>query len=644
MTNYEMLFNPKKIGTMTIKNRLVVPSMVTNYCHHDGTVTDQFIAYHVKKALGGWGLIITEAFKVNPNCGGYENMGGLWEDKQIAGCQHLTDAVHKAGSKIIVQLIHGGRQVARSASGVIPVAPSAIKDPTVSDIPHELSIIEIEKIVANFVDAAVRAQKAGFDGVEIHGAHGYLLNEFLSPFSNKRVDEYGGNIIDRAKIVTDIIKNIRDELGKDFPILLRLSVREYVPGGLELSESQIIARLAQEAGADAIHCAQGVYGSAQVIISPSIVPAGAYMDNAAAIKQVIDIPVIAVGRINTPEIAELILSTGKADFVAMGRASLADPDLPQKLQSGQRAEIQQCIGCVQGCIGGIEKGNTVRCLVNPLTGMETIYTAWPDYSGQKILVAGGGISGCQAALLMAKAGGEVHLYEQSDHLGGQWNIAAMPIGKTEFATLVIWLNRQLVKAGVHLHFNCALTDQLVQQENPDVFIVATGSRPNQPPIKGLSDNVLEANDVLLGKCSVGKRVAVLGGGMVGAEVAEHLACHGHQVIILEMAAAIALDGEAAVNYFLLKNLEDYHVSIYTHSVVQSVTENEVLFLQNGQEKTLIVDSIVKATGSIAYQPFSTEAMATIKQVLIVGDASKAKNGLANLQEVFEKIWKLKDYR
>jgi len=639
MSEKNILLTPMKIGTMEVKNRFVVPSMVTNYCNPDGTSTDKMIAYHAEKARGGWGLIITEAFKITADCGGYHRMGGLWADYQIASHKRLTDAVHAAGGKIAVQLIHGGRQVAKKDSGVIPLAPSAIKDPTIPDIPHEMTVEEIADMVQQFTNAAVRAKKAGFDGVEVHAAHGYLLNEFLSPFSNKRTDEYGGNIYGRAKFLVEVLQSIRKALGNEYPVWVRLSVREYVTGGLDLPESQIIAKLAQEAGADAIHSSQGVYKSAYVNVPPFMVPPGAYQDNAAAIKQAVTIPVIAVGRINTPEIAEQIIRNGKADFVAMGRASLADPQLPRKLAEGKRTDIQQCIGCLQGCIGGIESGGTVRCIVNPKTGMETVYTQQPNWSGKTVFVAGGGISGCQAAVNMAKAGANVHLYESGNKLGGQWNAAAVPLGKTEFTTLVIWLQKQLRDHQVTIHLNTRLDESIIEQGQPDLLVVATGGIPNHPPIQGL-ETTLEVNDVLLGKCPVGETIAVLGGGLAGAEAAEHLAYHNHQVLLLEMTDKIARDGEPNPNHFLMKNLRDFGVQIYTEATVRAVTANSVTFEQKGQMQTVSVDSVVKATGTMAYQPFSESCLAKIPQVIILGDAAKAKNGLKNLQEAFDLTWNI----
>lgn len=316
------VFEPFKINQMELKNRMVVSAMVTNYCSEDGMATEKFIAYHEHKAKGGWGLIITEDYAVTPTAGGFKKLLGLWEDGQIESHKELTRRIHEVGGKIAAQIYHAGRETSSAITGEQPVGPSALKDPTMPETPREMTVEEIHELVEQFRDCARRAKEAGFDAVEVHGAHGYLIGAFASPFSNKRSDEYGGTIRNRARFAMEIIENIKEKCGKDYPVLYRMSAVEYVPGGLEIEESKILARLVEEAGADCIHCSQGVYASTHVIIPPSVVPRAAYVENAAEIKKVVDIPVIAVGRINDVEIAESVLQADKADLVTMARASL----------------------------------------------------------------------------------------------------------------------------------------------------------------------------------------------------------------------------------------------------------------------------------------------------------------------------------
>lgn len=316
------VFEPFKINQMELKNRMVVSAMVTNYCSEDGMATEKFIAYHEHKAKGGWGLIITEDYAVTPTACGFKKLPGLWEDGQIESHKELTRRIHEAGGKIAAQIYHAGRETSSAITGEQPIGPSALKDPTMPETPREMTVEEIHELVEQFGDCARRAKEAGFDAVEVHGAHGYLIGAFASPFSNKRSDEYGGTIRNRARFAMEIIENIKEKCGKDYPVLYRMSAVEYVPGGLEIEESKILARLVEEAGADCIHCSQGVYASTHVIIPPSVVPRAAYVENAAEIKKVVDIPVIAVGRINDVEIAESVLQADKADLVTMARASL----------------------------------------------------------------------------------------------------------------------------------------------------------------------------------------------------------------------------------------------------------------------------------------------------------------------------------
>lgn len=511
-------FEPFRIGKLELKNRLVVSAMVTNYCNPDGTPTEKYLAYHEHKARGGWGLIITEDYAIAPKAGGFTRLPGLWEGSQIQPHQELTRRVHQAGGKIVVQIYHAGRETSSAITGERPVGPSPIREPSMPETPRELTVEEIHQLVEQFGDCARRAQQAGFDGVEVHGAHGYLVGAFASPFANKRCDEYGGTIQNRARFAVEIIRNIKQKCGADFPVLYRMSAVEYVPGGLEIEEAKVLARMVEEAGADCIHCSQGVYASTQHIIPPSVVARGAYVQNAAAIKSAVHIPVIAVGRINDIQVAESILQSGQADLVTMARASLADPEMPKKIQEGREDEVLRCIGCLQGCAGENGKGHCVRCLVNPLTGMEDVYDFSPTKERKRVLVIGGGVSGCEAAIAAAQRGHRVTLLEKSGQLGGQWIPASMPVGKSEFTSLLLWQKTMLEKLHIQVLLNTQADGELIRLYEPDAVVVATGSKPFVPGfLKGADqDFVVNAHDVLLGKVEVQGKVVVVGGGLVGA--------------------------------------------------------------------------------------------------------------------------------
>lgn len=287
-------FEPFRIGKLELKNRLVVSAMVTNYCNPDGTPTEKYLAYHEHKARGGWGLIITEDYAIAPKAGGFTRLPGLWEGSQIQPHQELTRRVHQAGGKIVVQIYHAGRETSSAITGERPVGPSPIREPSMPETPRELTVEEIHQLVEQFGDCARRAQQAGFDGVEVHGAHGYLVGAFASPFANKRCDEYGGTIQNRARFAVEIIRNIKQKCGADFPVLYRMSAVEYVPGGLEIEEAKVLARMVEEAGADCIHCSQGVYTSTKVLEIGSHTVAAEREGQAITLEDV-DFVVIAVG-------------------------------------------------------------------------------------------------------------------------------------------------------------------------------------------------------------------------------------------------------------------------------------------------------------------------------------------------------------
>lgn len=631
------VFEPMKINGLELKNRMVVSAMVTNYCTPDGNATEKFIAYHEHKAKGGWGLIITEDYAVTPTAGGFVNLPGLWEDGQIESHRKLTERVHAAGGKIAAQIYHAGRETSSAVTGVQPVAPSAIREPSMPETPRELTIPEIHTLVEQFGDCAKRAKAAGFDAVEVHGAHGYLAGAFASPFSNKRSDEYGGTIRNRARFGMEIIRNIKEKCGKDYPVLYRISSVEYVPGGLGIEESKVIARLMEEAGADCIHCSQGVYASTHTIIPPSVFPRAGYVEHAAEMKKAVQIPVIAVGRINDVEIAESVLQSKKADLVTMARASLADPELPNKVLKGRGDEVIRCIGCLQGCIGENGKGNGIRCLVNPLTGMEDEYDLTPAEKAKQVLVIGGGIAGCEAAISAALKGHKVTLIEKNDRLGGQWIPASVPIGKSEFTSFLCWQKSMLEKMHVQILLNTTADAELIKLYEPDTVIIATGSRPFIPPIQGADqDFVVTAHDVLLGKTEPGNRVVVIGGGLVGAETADMLGQQCEQVTIIEMLPQIMKDGEAAPTKYMKERFSKNGVQIHTSTKLLEIGDHTVTAEKDGERFVLEnIDTVIIAVGVKTDRTLLDSMEHVSCKVLKVGDANGVKNGYLGIREGYE---------
>lgn len=635
---FKKLFSPFKINNCEIPNRLVVTAMVVNYCNKDGKATDRYIAYHEAKAKGGWGLIVTEDYAVNEHAMGYQFISGLWNDDQIESHKKLTDTIHKYDSKIFSQIYHAGRQsCSRVNGGMQPVAPSAIPCPWLREVPKELTIPEIEQIVEDFGDCALRAKKAGFDGVEIHGGHGYLIAEFMSPYVNKRTDKYGGCLDNRLRFIKEIYENVRSKVGKEFPVTIRFSADEATQGGRDISETRVLAKLFEEWGFDALHVSSGVYGDHNKgIVSPMYVPHAWTVDFAAEVKKIVKIPVITVNRINDPRMAESILELDKADFIGMGRGSLADPDLPNKAKAGDLTSIRYCIGCLQGCVEALYLGTSVKCLVNPSLGREGEIDYGLVSSPKTVLVAGGGPGGLEAARTAAMKGHHVSLYEKRGFLGGQFCSAAYPPCKGELATYTAWLINELDKLGVRIHLNTELTKELVVQAKPDVVIVATGGTPIVPPIKGIGKpHVKNAEDVLLGLVSTGDRIVVAGGGEVGGETAAHLAMQLRDVTVVEMMPDILRELDGVNKFNLMKIYDEYKIKINTSTKVVEILDDGVIVENSQGVFTIPADTVVLGLGYKPNNKLAEELKSVHDNVVVIGGALKTSNALLAVREGFD---------
>lgn len=638
---FAKLFSPMKIGSCTIPNRLAVPAMVTNFCTEDGLVTDRFVRYLEEKAKGGWGLIITEDYAVNPNAKGYRFIPGLYNDAQLEGNRKLTETIHRYDSKIFCQIYHPGRQSTHFVNGgVQPIAPSATMDPLLQEMPREMTVEEIHGIVADFASCARRCKEAGFDGIEIHAAHGYLISEFLSPYTNKRVDQYGGCFDNRARFLDEIYAAVRKEVGADFPVTVRISVNEYLLGGRTEAESFVLARHCEELGFDAIHVSNGMYASpaTRQIIAPMFSEHAFNMQGAQQIKELVHIPVILTNRINDPRMADTLLMMNKADFIGMARGSLADPFLPVKARQGHLSNIRYCIGCLQGCEQKLFEGTSITCLVNPRIGLEYESELTPVETPKKVLVIGGGPGGLMAAETAARRGHQVTVYEKKADLGGQFKSAAYPIGKGELATFISSARQNLSDMQVPIHLNTEVTPELLEAEKPDAIIVATGAHPLMPPIPGIDgSHVVTAEDVLLGNVTVpAGPVVVCGGGEVGGEVAQFVAESHPDVTILEMQPDILNDMMVFTRRCLLSYLKDARVRVLTHAKVQKIEDDKVTYLdQAGQSVSLPAAAVISAFGYRAYNPLEAAARSVCENVQVIGGAVKAGNALTAIAEGYK---------
>ncbi|MBW6461393.1 MAG: FAD-dependent oxidoreductase [Bacteroidales bacterium] len=628
--NFPFLFRPIRINSVEIRNRLIVPAMVTNFCNPDNTVSERLINYHVTRARGGFGLNIVEDFAVHPWGKGFHAVGGLWDDRFIKNCTKLTSAIHGVGGKVFIQIYHAGSQTSESITGVQPVAPSAFLHPLKKTLPRELTLWEIEEIIEDFGQAARRSRESGFDGVEIHGSHGYLVAQFMSSYTNRRTDRYGGDLLGRMCFPIDIIRNIRRYAGKDFPVIIRFAGDERISEGRTMEESMVVAQLLEEAGYDGLHVTTATTATQAYIVPPYYAPLALNVEYAEKIKKIVSIPVITTGRIHDPLFAEAILAQGRADMIGMGRASIADPDLPNKIAAGDLEDIRPCIACLQGCIGSLLRDECITCTVNPEVGREMEMKIQPAKTSKRVLVVGGGPGGMETARVAALKGHKVVLCEQTDKLGGQLIIAAMPPHKQGIAHYVKYLINQLHKVGVELRMNTEATVKTIREIAPDVVVVATGAEPVLPPIPGADrKKVLNAWDLLLGKVQTGRNVLVIGGGSVGCETADFLAVQRKRVAIVEILDEVGRDLLERVKYFLFQRLEEEKVNIYSDATVLEILEDGVRLNQNGKIIELSgYDNVVMAVGVRPRKVLVDQMKDTGIKFEVVGDVKKIGNALS----------------
>lgn len=632
------IFEPFKIGTTEIKNRLIVSPMVTNYCAEDGTATEQFIAYHEARAKGGWGMIITENYAVDPSGRTFTTLPGLWNDDQIPSHKQLTDTVHKYGTKIIAEIVHGGRQTTSSVTGMDILAPSAIPCPDVQENPREMTTEEVDFMVTQFGDAALRAKKAGFDGVDVHGAHGYLIGQFMSHYSNKRTDKYGGSFMNRMRFPLDIVRNIRKKCGDDFIVDFKISAEELVPGGTNIEDTKAICMLLEEAGVSSFTASVGVFGSMFSQVPCSAINHGWIADYANEIKKVVSVPVFAVGRINEPNLAEAVLASGKADAIVMGRASLADPEMPNKAKEGRFEDIIHCIGCMQGCTGRIHYGLQAKCTLNPQTGCERERAISKAEQSKKVIVIGGGPGGAEAAIVAAHRGHSVELYESQSKLGGQYLTASIPPWKGEITSFLAWQKHEMEKLGVNIHLNTEFTAEMAKNANADAIIVATGSNPILPPIPGIDNSfVATCADMLNGKIQIGGNVAVIGGGMIGSESANHLVNHGKTVTIIEMQSEIAKEEHGNFKYSLFREFRDKQVEIHVDTAVQKINEDGTIdVVTDGKAYTLgKFDNVFVAVGMRKNDAIVESLKDCNAEIIVIGDAREARKAIEAIEEGYD---------
>lgn len=645
-----MLFKPIKINSLEIKNRIYMPAMHLNMAKNY-FVTDKLINFYKERAKGGVG-IITVGYATVDELSGSPMFIGAHSDLYIEGLSKLASTIKNEGAIACVQLNHAGRYMhSFLLGGKKPVAPSAIPSKFTKETPVELTIDEIKKIVVSFADAAFRVKQAGFDAVEILSGTGYLISEFLSPLTNKRMDEYGGNLENRMRFGLEVIRKVREKVGGDFPVIVRVNGNDLMEGGMTKEELlEYVVRLENE-GVDAINVNVG-WHEAMIPQIVTKVPRGAYAYLARMVKEKVSIPVIACHRINDPETASELIEEGFCDMVSMGRALIADPLLPKKIQEGREKDIIHCIACAQGCFDNLFKMKSVECLCNPRAGHEGEREVSKSNNPKKVLVVGGGAAGMIAALTAHEEGHLVVLYEKNNTLGGQLNIAGVPYGREEFKTLSEDLSWQVMKSGIKVNCGKEVTKDVLEAEKPDFVIVATGAQPITPNIPGVNlPHVVDAWDLLMGKKKVGRKVVIIGGGAVGVETALYLAekstlsaevlkfllVHkvekpeelynlatkgSKEVTIIEMLPEIGTNFGKTTRWVMLQDLIKHHVNVLTEKKVIEITEKTVKYSDNEQISEIEADCLVLAVGSRSYNPLEDVLIKMGLKYRIVGDAKK----------------------
>ncbi|MBN1848412.1 MAG: FAD-dependent oxidoreductase [Deltaproteobacteria bacterium] len=659
MVLYPRLFEPINIGKVKIKNRIAMAPMgIVGLTDPEGNPTQRAIDYYIERAKGGVGLIITSLFKVDNTIEVNRGRMELVTNTSRRPLGELCDAVHSLGSKIFIQLTAGFGRVIRKErlTTAQPVSASAIpnhSDPSIICRPLETE--EIEKLVKAFGYAAEIAAISGMDGIELHGHEGYIFDQFTTPIWNHRTDKYGGDLQGRLTFTFEVLREIRKRVGDDFPVQYRFGLKHYIKGlnkgalkeedfteaGRDIEEGLEMAKLLEEAGFDALHVDAGCYDSWYWPHPPSYQDYGCMVDMAAMVKKVVKIPVTAVGKLDIPDLAEKVVAEGKADMIAIGRGLLSDAHWSNKARDGRVDDIRPCIGC-HGCFSRFMKGRPLSCAVNPTCARENIYPITRTEQAKKIMIVGGGLAGMEAARVAGLRGHDVTIYEKTNTLGGHLIEATVPDFKKDLKRLGQWYERQVDKLGIHIRFGTEVTTDFIGQENPDAVIVAVGSRPYIPDIRGMDkNNVYNCIDVLLGKKAVGDKVVIAGGGLIGCETALWLAQQGKQMTIVEMLPELMQSGPIVppMNRVMLLDLLAFHkVKAVTNATMEEVADKALIILESNtsKKKEIEAETIILATGMLSNDLFYEEVLRSdIAQVYAIGDCREVRNVYGAIWDGFE---------
>ena len=673
-----LLAQSGKIGTMELKNRLVIPAMCTNYTYQ-GHLTDKAVYYYGLRARGGAGFIIIEASAIDYPIGRSILNCAVSHDKYISTLKRLTDEVRRYGTKVALQIMHSGRQTSAATCGSQPVSCSGIASAQVlyGDAPRTMTLYECKKTIKQFGQAALRAKKAGFDAVEVHCAHGYLMSTFLSPALNTRTDEYGG-LGGGLKFCCEVIAEIKKCCGKDYPVLCRINGDDYHPsGGVTHIDSRMIAIALEKAGVDCINISAGLRESDHNLHDQTMAsPRGSWVYMAEGIKKAVKIPVMVAKRISE-DMVEDILRKGQADFVCIGRPHITDPEYGNKLLEGRAGDILPCIWCAQGCFDVLWMLAPTTCLVNPAAGRmdeRPIDRLKKASVKKRVLVVGGGPAGCMAALIAAKRGHNVTLYEKTSRIGGSFRLATRSPAKDEVERLSSYFERSLPKAGTRVVLGTELTPEAVEREKPDAAVIATGSDRLIPEkIPGArGPKVVSVADVMSGEAKVGNRVAIWAcsyhcnftcgakvapvdgdptnvhssfsyacqAGYGAVDTAEYLASQGKLVSIVTERDAIVPGMGYTSRGYLLRRFYRANIRVCNSVKVREINDQGLILEKAGVTFLLDADTVIVSVGARSRKGLSDALEGKVAELYTVGDCDKIGNAMKAIESAYDTAMKI----
>ena len=620
---YLNLFQPGNIGTCNLRNRIIMPLYPTKYSQ-DSRVNERMLAFYRERARGGAAMIVLDCPCLDyPALYKGKNELRMDEPSYVEGIQKLLSVIHDEGAKAFMHLNHPAeRFFDKQIEGAKQKG-----EKWVQPLANYMTAVEARSIIDIMAKGASKAREIGYDGVDVQASYGDLISQLLSPLLNKRKDEFGSSLENRARFLVELIKKIKQEAGNDFPVLIKLVCDEYVPGGITIKDSAEIAKMLASAGADAILANAGNKATKQMTIPSHYTEAGALVNLACEIKKTVDIPVIAIGKINTPELADRIIAEGKADFVAMARALVADPYLPKKALGGRREEIRVCIYCLQDCAQSGVPGLGRACSVNPFAGQEHIMQIKPAEKKKKVVIIGGGPAGMQAAILAGRRGHQVTLYEKSNSLGGQFRLASKAPFKDEVAELLRYLNYMLSKTNVKVVMNKETSINDIIAENPDAVILATGSLSRVPDIPGVNlPFVYDVRQVYEKIPEPGKHIVILGGGEIGCETADMLSAENREITVIEILPAVLSKMKDIPREDLLRRLKEKKVKILTETEAVSIEQGKAQIKdKEGNRSFLQADSVIVSIGTVPENSLLPSLKEKVPEIYVTGDAAEPGN-------------------